>query len=237
MYTKDSLVGYINNCIAVGKIVAKNDIPEILHNISDIDIKNKLATSLEDTVRMNDFFVKVVNNMTVLVYCYPSHEEVDLGECIDIIGEYAFYNNSLINRISGEGVRLIGQSAFSNSTVCRVKFQNLLQLGQYIFFQCCYLEEAEFPAVHDVGFACFDNCRKLKDVIMSPESIEANAFANCSQLTDFDFSNAVAIGGHAFYDAPLNDIIAPKLLFVGRFAFNKCHFRNVYTPRILTDLV
>ena len=200
MTSRTELVKYINNCITLNKIVSNDE----AHCIADEIFPNSshritLAKLLKGSVMFDTFFLKMEGDVISLVYCSPSYESIDFADYIDIIGNYAFYNNILIREVSGKGIKEIGKSSFRYSGIKSASLTNLRQIDEYAFSDCS-LETIFAPKVEDIGRFGFARCLSLRRAEMRPISIDDYAFSHCKNLTYINCHRLAVTGMDVFLD-------------------------------------
>lgn len=86
-----------------------------------------------------------------------------------------------------EGYRVIGDHAFENSKMKKIRFPSSLEkIGKMAFYCCENLKEIEIPSVKEISVESFMACRNLEQVIL-PEGLEylgISAFACCENLKE-----------------------------------------------------
>lgn len=109
-------------------------------------------------------------------------EEVTISDCVEVIGEQAFYNCESLHTINfGKNVKEIKQRAFIN---------------------CIGLESIEIPdTVESLGIRAFNNCANLNHVKLGKKitSIGAYYFSMCFNLERITLNSPITeIGEYAF---------------------------------------
>lgn len=215
MLTREQLLKYIYNAMLTNSLVTSNEVDGILQMAygkrCNSNVRYIFEHRLPGTVRIDDFFLRKEGEDIVLVFCMPSYESLDLGDCIDIIGSYAFLGNYIIKNIRGESVKQIQDWAFSD---------------------CQFLNIVEFPRVDIIETRCFKDCFKLCKVKISPVELEAQAFSNCYKLKSFDFSKTTYIGTRAFAYTNISSINAPMLYHIGWYAFLGTKVKKLIAPNL-----
>ena len=124
------------------------------------------------------------------------------------IPQYAYYHNFGLKDITiNPSIELIGRSAFSNSGIQSINFDNakslkyiersafercdikwlllpfgVKEIAQYLCYECSELERVELPrSVDIIGMSCFEGCEKLTYVYMTNnvQQVQSGAFADC----------------------------------------------------------
>ena len=173
---REELSSYIDNSILLGNVVTKNN----LHlNFCESNLVN--VSFLLGSVNFNGFYVKKDNrNKIHLTYYDGEYEELDLGDCIDIIEKSAFAYCSHIKRVSGETVVKIGANAFYHSNVEEVYFPNLKEIGDYSFSHT-KVRDVMFNKVHFLSFRAFSDS-ELRSFRGDKVKFVVGAFQNCNNL-------------------------------------------------------
>ena len=109
---------------------------------------------------------------------------VTLSDCLEVIGEQAFYNCDLLCAVNfGKNTRVIGPRCFIN---------------------CPALEEITIPdSIEELGLRAFNNCKNLKKAVLGKgvRAIGAYTFSNCGALERLTVSSPIAsVGEFAFAD-------------------------------------
>ena len=98
------------------------------------------------------------------------------------------------------------------------------QIGNFAFFNCTSLTEANFPACASIGASAFMRCISLAEAnFPACTSIGASAFMFCSSLTEVNFSSCITIGSTAFmFCSSLAEVSFPSCTTIGESAFYSC---------------
>ncbi len=113
-------------------------------------------------------------------------------------------------------VEYIGNCAFFNCGLKKVNFNgDIMSVGDQAFFNCSDLTSVTFNAkVRSIGFYAFGGCTNLTTVNLLPKCdlqyIEGSAFRGCG-LTHFEIPDSVTeIGSEAFYDCrKMTSVVMP----------------------------
>ena len=122
-----------------------------------------------------------------------SLSNVDFGNAVKTIGDYAFGMNSITELSLPDSLESIGYGAFSP-----------YRYGYYNNYRESQLQKVTFGSnIKTIGDYAFYNCYKLAEVDFTGEKLESiggNAFSNCDALTNLEISgNNAIIKGSAFY--------------------------------------
>ena len=106
-----------------------------------------------------------------------------------------------------EGVTTIGRGAFADvKNLTNVEIPASVKVIEGFAFTGCGMEQLELPpSVEEIGESAFQNCAKLKSVIISSsvKVIGKSAFFDCPKLESVEIlSSEVEIGDGAFEDCP-----------------------------------
>jgi type II secretory pathway pseudopilin PulG len=159
----------------------------------------------------------------------------DLPTALTKIGDKAFYNckklTGNINTIINSGISF-GKGVF-------MKCPNLTGNIQDVFDQNFYIDSDGNPSSTSITEGQFSGYTGLTGSLTIPyyiTSIGANAFSNCSGITNLVFENTAenpsqctAIGDYAFYkdSAIANSLVLPKdITSIGDYAFQYCSRNN-----------
>ena len=106
--------------------------------------------------------------------------------------------------IEGIPVIGIGPKAFKSTSITDIKIgENIRKIGKQAFYKCKKLSSVTWSHKCDV--------------------IPADCFFECSNLTQFDFSNIKRIGAHAFEDSGLTSVRLSKETAVDQSGFACCN--------------
>jgi len=182
--TRAEIEQYIDNNVLLGNIVTENS---RVYKFCENSMSNP---ALLGSVYIEGFYIKKDNrNKIHLAYYDGDYEELNLGDCIDIIDSEGFINNHNVRCISGKSVIKIGDSSFYSSYVERVDFPNLITIGESAFYN---------SSITDVVF------NKVK-------KIPLHAFMG-SQLRSFKGDEVEVVGEGGFqYCEYLKRLILPKV--------------------------
>ena len=160
----------------------------------------------------------------------PLIASVVLPDRLQSISNYAFnLNGSLKDVDFGNSIQQIGEYAFAGTALEEIVIPDTVtSLGVGAFDSCASLVRVEFPAsMTTIGGSIFSNCPKLSEVII-PEgvtSIGERAFEGAASLSEIALpSTLVTIGEYAFADCTsLTSIEIPaSVATIGRYAFDGC---------------
>lgn len=118
----------------------------------------------------------------------------------------------------GKDVVAIGVNAFKGSNVTKVVIPDTYK---------------------EIKSGAFDGCKELKSVTLGAvETIGDLAFANCENLSTFDFPAALkTIGAHAFKNTKITNARFNAVITIGDYAFYGCEYlKSVYIPSTTTNI-
>ncbi len=119
--------------------------------------------------------------------------QVNIGNFVRYIPEYAFYNTSITSITLPNSVRTIEQYAFKNCTsLTTVNFgSGVEKIGNESFYGCSQLASLSLPSsVKSIGRGAFGGLYQLTSLTIpaSLKSIGQYAFRDCSNLTNLTFN-------------------------------------------------
>ena len=141
--------------------------------------------------KISDLFFRTATNTLEQKYQQGASYviEADLGNSIEEIGDYCFYQfKNLKNIVLPPNLKRIGNSAFEFCTsLTSVVFpEGLESVGDNAFYKCNSIEEFVFPnSLTTYGVLSFAGCANLKRIYL-PETVTSinNSFNSCKSLTD-----------------------------------------------------
>ena len=178
-----------------------------------------------DYFRNDSFGVLYNKNMTAIIKCPDAAEltEYEIPASVTKIGEYAFYSNNNLKRITlSESVSVIERLAFGYcEALTEVEISGMKEtFGDGAFYYCGSLEKVIIAdGVAVVGDNAFSGCEKLSDVILAEgiTEIGSGAFGECSSLEGI--------------------ILPESLTLIGFSAFNECDsLVNITIPAGVTEI-
>lgn len=146
---------------------------------------------------------------------YASHTSVsssityvEIGDCVDTIGQSAFHETALTGFSLSNSVTTIGSNSFSqcNFLTDVVLPSSITTIGSFGFYYCIRLSSINIPSgVTSIDSNTFKYCYKLSSCTIPNDSLLTNiggsAFAECTGLTSINIPNGVTtFGASAFTD-------------------------------------
>lgn len=219
------------NCTGVTSIVIGESVTSIggeafyaCHNVSSVEYNAKKLTSLTSS---NKIFYELGKNISLNGVDFVIGENVEVvgqylfhngstsitariylanitfaedAKCTSI-GDYAFYNTSLLNNlVMPNTIKSVGNYAFRY--VKEVTFSTALEsIGSYAFQGCGLTKIELFEGLKTIGTGAFDGCEAVTTLSIpdSVTSIGAYAFEDLENLTAITIpKNIKSIGGNAF---------------------------------------
>ena len=131
-------------------------------------------------------------NITGELKCYAK---------FDYLGAWAreLIKGTIYGDYENDRVTSVGNYAFYNKTlITAIDFPNAESIGAYSFHGCTGLTSIYFPKVKSIGQYAFNQCSKLTKVTIPPHSMnmEFYAFGVCSSLTEVHISDLAAWVGN-----------------------------------------
>ena len=159
-------------------------------------------------------------------YQYPCMTSAVIGDCISVIGDYAFYQE------------LNDCGLCTGTELSAVTLPNTItSIGDWSFAYCCKLTNISIPSsVNSIGDGAFYECQSLPYIVIpnGVTKISASAFTNCTSLTSVIIPNSVtSIGDRAFeFCHSLTSVTIPSsVISIYQFAFYQCDsLREITIP-------
>lgn len=156
-------------------------------------------------------------------------EYVRLSKQLREIGSKAFVDTSLREIVLPESLEVIGEFAFGNNFLLEraVLTSGITVLPGTAFIHCSALTELVLPdGLEEIGSGAFGECRSLTHVDLPAGvlRINAEAFYGCSALTSINLGDTslTGIGDYAFCKTALTEVTFPKTLaLIGKEAFSE----------------
>ena len=206
---RKELISYINNSIMLGNVVTE-----------DSEIYWKFSRYAEDcynvlgAVEVDGFYLKIDNNNKIHLACYIGEdEEVDLGNCIDIIDDESFLFNDTVKSLSGRSVIKIGVFAFTDLPLTKIDFPNLKEIERYSF-PYTQLENVVLNKIKVLSGDAFTGTPLKSFRGDEVEVVEDRAFEDCINLQSIILPKAKKINilgqEDIFSSQSMIDIQVPK---------------------------
>jgi hypothetical protein len=127
-------------------------------------------------------------------------KELIIDEGITDIGENAFANLPLVQKITFKGDANIGKSAFANlPELQEINFSGKTILAENTFANCPKLKEVVFDNDATVGTDAFTGCNSLQKVTFKGDgTLETEAFSGSKALEEVVFEKDAFVGSYAF---------------------------------------
>ena len=162
------------------------------------------------------------------------------------IGNYAFYNDIAINRVTIESpLYSIGNHAFDScKSIPQVVLpETVREIGSHAFYDCNSMKSINVPVgVAAIKEYTFFGCASLLDISIPDTvlSVGDYAYYGCVVAKTLDLSNTLkSIGAYAFYNCnQVKEIILPNTLkSIGDYAFRSCSsITEISIPDSVTEL-
>ena len=229
--------------------IKKALLSRVIENIEDFDISN--------------LFLEGITKIGSGVFSKSKIEEITFPDTLETIEDEAFASNSYLTKITiPESLTNISSTAFLEcpnltnlnylGTVENLISTNILKdlfYNNSIKYRL-YIKGTELQTLSiskDIPENCFRGCLSLKNVNLNCKTIEAYAFADCSNIADLSIGSSVtSIGANAFSGCNIlknleigsttisdnafkscsaleNVIIKDTVQSIGRMAFNRCN--------------
>lgn len=122
----------------------------------------------------------------------------------------------------------LGDDAVCDGIITRslteYKENRITSIGDYVFYDCSAITEADIPNVTSVGVFAFYGCSAMKTInIPIAESISNYAFYNNYALNSINMPLVTAVGKSAFrYCNTMTNIDMPLVTSIDTYAFYNC---------------
>lgn len=119
----------------------------------------------------------------------PTLERFDAPNA-EILGDYCLYNCGSLKYVNIPKLTYLpGQSFLNDINLEEVSFPLITQVKTLTFLNCQKLEkfDFDFSNITLIGESAFKNCFKLKVYKLNANTIEENAFNQCTSITDVTF--------------------------------------------------
>ena len=173
-------------------------------------------------------------------------KNIEIGDGIEKIGDYAFYSCSqLVKIIIPNSVISIGDATFRNcGNLTSITIpDNVTSIGSMAFHRCSKLTSIKIPeGMISISDHTFAYCKSLSSITIpdSVTSIGTSAFVGCSSLTSIMIPKGVTrIEGDTFEDCSnlISIIIPERVTSIGRGAFYNCRsLTNIKIPENVVDI-
>lgn len=155
-----------------------------------------------------------------LLSCHKSGDSLFLPNTLRVLTGFGFNNNIKYVHVP-EGVSVIGDNAFSNSSLKSIDLPSHLdRIDAYAFDYCISLTHVAMPAtLGEMGKGCFELCIRLTsiDIPDGLHTIPFCAFMYCTALSQVGWGEDVeTIDIYAFGNCALKELLLPSSLRVVR---------------------
>lgn len=195
---------------------------------------------------ITDIDLPLVTNLTSqgIFYNCVNLRNINVPNVSGSLGSSLFYNCSNLISVNLPNITSVGSSVFGNcSTLTEINLPNVTTLtATNAFSNCSNLISVSLPNFttnkSTIADFIFLNCSNLTTLNVPNNNINrvnASAFYNCSNFSDFDFAKIDAVMSNAFVNTAINSINAPNLTTISDNAFNSCHnLTSINLPKITT---
>lgn len=154
-------------------------------------------------------------------------ETVVIPSSVEMIEWNAFLDDISLTTVNLEGVKEMGNSAFSGCTSLTSANLVSLEKSDILAFEgCTALTTVNIPKLAEVPSCAFENCTSLGVVTLSDnvKTIASRAFEGCSALEAITIPESLEIiEDKAFYQSSLKSLVLPNTLkTIGNHAFYEC---------------
>lgn len=172
---------------------------------------------------------------------YSKITSLTLPNTVKSIGYQSFYNLPNLTELNlGNGLKTIGDFAFGYLGAQSVTLpEGLESIGNSAFF-CAKTTDITFPStLREIGPSCFYKAPITKAIL--PEALETlgkKAFLECTQLAEVRLPNQLTvIGDGTFFKTAITQISLPTALeTIGEEAFYESKLTSIFIPASVTSI-
>lgn len=166
-------------------------------------------------------------------YGCTSLETIDLKN-ITNIGDFAFAKATKLANISLDKVTSIRVQAFDGTAITEANLTSLKSLFSYAFVGCDSLVTVTLPSeIKSIPEGAFSKTSKLTTInLENIQTIEDFAFQEALSLASVDLSNVEIIGASAFRSSGLISANLPEVKIINELAFYGCTLTSLSMPKV-----
>lgn len=209
-----------------------------------VNLEDDTATKIKDYCFYKDSSLQTINMSKVeSIGDYAFQNATALTSVsfplLKTIGKYGFANCSkLSSEIVSDSITTIKANAFQETPITKLHLKNLINIPNYVAFECRYLTSVDMPnatTVDDESNFC--KCYALSSVSLPKlQRIAMRMFQACA-LTEATFESATYLARGCFFDcSKLETINLPNVTEMGQDAFSGgcSSLKNVNMPKLHT---
>lgn len=158
--------------------------------------------------------------------------KLEIGDSVDTIPDYAFFDRGIGTVIISDSVKYIGNSAFRRSADgyqigSFIIGDGISSIGSNAFKNCVSLQQLNLSNIHHIGDSAFYNCTNIQNIHLCDDLVTLgnSTFYNCSSIHSIIIpDNVDSIGEYTFYGCSNVDSIylGTNLRTIGRESFGGC---------------
>lgn len=233
--TRQELIGFIHNSIAIGEVVNGHKFAANYHTRDWMEQNyiEILGELMDGSVEVSGMYFKELDNKEIeLIYLGADFKILDLGDAVDQIGEFAFFNNRSLKELYAPFVTKIHQHSFMNCSIEVLSLPSLKYVHKDTRFPLS-VKDIDFQSLEELPPHCFEYCRNLESVnVSSVKRIGGSSFFCCSNLSKVKATSLEMLDKDAFGSCPsLTALDAPKLKYINRWAF-----ANIGQPSVIKQI-
>ena len=151
-----------------------------------------------------------------IFHSYESPVSVEIPNSVEIIGNNAFSRSSLEIVKMGDGVKIIEDDAFYQCGLTSVDIPASVEsIGDDAFAICTSLASVDIPAsVTNIGYRAFDGCRNLENIAVDKKNPYYDSREGCNAVIK-TLTNELVAGCK-------NSFIPNSVESIGEYAFSGC---------------
>lgn len=211
------------------------------------ELKSEVTITQEDIVENNKIYYKSSDGNVVTPYSSNTFGDavivsntyvngqgvIELDRDVTVIGNRAFSGTTLTEIKIPSSVYYIGLYAFRSTALREIKFpSSVTTIKRELCSGCTYLSSVTIPnSITKIPNGAFKGCISLSSITIpnSVTTINNDAFNGCTGLTSITLSNSIsAISAYMFYNCrSLSSITIPSsVTSIGNSAFTYCQSIN-----------
>lgn len=210
-----------NGCRYIENVTLNGDVIEIGNNAFEgCRYIEKLVIPSSVTKIGNNAFVDMVGLVgTASTEDTASLQFASTATLVEI-GEYAFKGTKLTKVIIPNGVTKIGAFAFSESGVEEVVLTSVVEICEYAFYKCEWLNSVTYNVgLKRVWSNAFNGCKRLEVFALTTTTPTGLAEKGLIELKGVDANNLLVVGANAFANCG-NETYEYAL------SYNNCNFEG-----------
>ena len=223
-----------NGCVSLNNLDLNNI--RTIGNYAFVDCDSLESVNFGNVRAIGDYaFTSIEGELTNDI------TSINLGNDINYIGENAFADLPLLNRVSiGDSFLSVGKYAFAyNPNLVEFSSTGMINtISEAMFYEDVLLESVSVNGILYVNDGAFINCQKLKNIDLSNVlEIGVEAFRSCIALESVSLDNCVKLSQNAFWVCSnLASIHMPKIEVIESAAIAETAVTEIKLPNSLVSV-